>query len=205
MTKFENAKSLLKSLKNKNITHSEFTLDGDDVFELNYPNNDVEYVTISWSLEDELEGIEPVLTRIPKHKLDLKNGNTEIVSDVTQVLDVDLNYPTMLEKIAQLEGHGVYDDDEDFEQIMSEDGDLISPHEVRALEAQSRLTELRKKQFEKEEEKILKARLDEIEERKKNLAKETAEDRFNGQPWPRNDPKDVSDLVSGREEPSDAK
>jgi hypothetical protein len=195
MTKFENSKSLLKALNHKHITASEFTLDGEDVFTLTYPNGDEEFVTISWSIEEELEGTDPILTRIPKHKLDLKNGNSEIVSDVSQVLDIDLNYPTMLEKIAQLEGLGQYDDDDDFSQIMDEDGDILSPHEVRSQEAQARLTELRKKQFEQQEEKILKARLDEIEDRKKNLAKETIDDKI----------EEKTDLVSGRGEPAEAK
>lgn len=184
---------ILKIVNNKFIQKSEFTLNGEQVFELNYPNGDLEYVTIMFLDEDVVN--EPTLTRVPKHKLDLKNGNSEIVSDVSQVLDVDLNYPTMLEKIAQLEGLGQYDDDDDFDEIMSEDGDLISPYEVRAIEAQNRLTELRKKQFEKEEEKILKVRLDQIKDRQQNLAKETKDDLKDLEP----------NLVSGRGEPTEAK
>lgn len=72
---------------------------------------------------------EIILKRVPKCHLDLNNGDSEIVSDQVLILDVDANYPTMLQKIAMFEG--VYDDDEDFEEISSDTGEPVSEYELR--------------------------------------------------------------------------
>ncbi|AXH73756.1 MAG: hypothetical protein [Microviridae sp.] len=167
-----------------------YTIDGQKVVEVIYANGDVEYCT---EFLDQFGTT--TLRRVPKHKLDLVDGNAEIVSDVSLVLDVDLNYPTMLEKIAQLEGLGHYDDDEDFKDIENQSDDPISLHEVRMQDAAKRLQELRQEEYNKNEEKILRARLDQLIERKQNLAKETSEDKAKEKP----------NSVSGREEPTEAK
>lgn len=161
---------------------AEYTYFGKPIKELVYPNGDVEYVI---EMEDRFG--QPQYKRVPKSHLDLIDGNAEIVSDISLVLDVDTKYPTMLEQIARIEGVNMsYDDDEDFSEIDAETGEPVSEHEVRIHEARERLAALRAEQKKVALNKKSAVDADELLDRTQNLAKETVEDK----------------QVSGREEPS---
>lgn len=109
----------------------DFSLNGQLVYEI-ICNGDIEYAVEAMDAHGKLvlDGAgKPLLKRVPKCVLDLNNGNSEILSDQVLILDVDANYPTMLQKIAMLEG--VYDDDEDFEEISFDTGEPVSEYELR--------------------------------------------------------------------------
>lgn len=109
----------------------DFTLNGLEVYEI-HCNGDVEYCVPALDKDGKPmldRGGNPLLKRVPKCSLDLENGNSEVVSSQSLILDVDANYPTMLQKIAQLEG--IYDDDEDFSQIAADSDDPVSEYELR--------------------------------------------------------------------------
>lgn len=161
---------------------TEYTYFGKPIKELVYPNGDAEYVI---EMEDKFG--QPQYKRVPKSHLDLIDGNAEIVSDISLVLDVDTKYPTMLEQIARIEGVNMsYDDDEDFTEIDAETGEPISEHEVRIHEARERLNALREEQRLKPKDKLEDILVDARADRVNNLKKETSEDK----------------QVSGREEPT---
>lgn len=134
---------------------------GEDVYLFEHPNGETEYC---------IKGVDATgreyYKRLPKHVFDLHKGNSEIVSDVSLVLDADLSYPTMQEQILRFERgglmlNGTYDDDEDFTDIENDLGEPISPYEVRTQEAYERLAELRKQISEKRDEKVKEAVEDE--------------------------------------------
>lgn len=132
----------------------DFTLNGQEVYEISC-NGDVEYAVPALDENGEnVRGPDGVflLKRVPKCLLDLENGNAEVVSSQSLILDVDANYPTMLQKIAQLEG--VYDDDEDFSMISFENDEPVSEYELRTQAVLQDIAEKRNKQRQQEKDKF---------------------------------------------------
>lgn len=139
---------------NNSVTKSkDFNLNGQEVFEI-ICNGEVEYAVAAHDknghpLHDP-NGV--ILKRVPKCVLDLNNGDSEVLSDQSLILDVDANYPTMLQKIAQLEG--VYDDDEDFSIISSDTDEPVSEYELRTQAVLQDIAEKRNKQRQNEKDKF---------------------------------------------------
>lgn len=154
-------KQILKN--NPSISQTEMQIDGNIIYKQTYENGQDDYqIFIDEQVNPmtgQLQKCAPHFKIVPKWKLDLNPDGSERVSDISDVLDVDMNYPSIQQQIARLDVPASELDDDDFDgyEDHDDDGDEpISKFEDRAVNAVKAMsaykTKLRDKKLEKDRE-----------------------------------------------------